>query len=70
MHHLGAKLLLASSAAGGINPTFEICDLMLIKDHIFVPGLAGLSPLTGLTTQFGPRFVSLHDAYDSQLRYL
>jgi len=70
MHHLGAKVLIATSACGGINTAFNVCDFMLVKDHVFMPGLAGFSPLVGLDERFGPRFVSLHDAYDGELRKL
>lgn len=43
---------------------------MVIKDHIFMPGLTGFSPLVGLNDpRFGARFVSVHDAYDKTLRY-
>ncbi|VDD91568.1 unnamed protein product [Enterobius vermicularis] len=69
MHLLGVKTLIASNAAGGINQNFEYGDLMLIKDHIFLPGLAGFSPLVGSNDpRFGARFVSVHAAYDVQLR--
>jgi purine-nucleoside phosphorylase len=43
MHGLGAKTLIVSNAAGGINPQFLVGDVMLIEDHIqlmFLPGLA------------------------------
>lgn len=54
---------------GGVNPAFNFGDLMLIKDHIFMPGLCGFGPLVGLNDpRFGPRFVSVHDAYDIDLR--
>lgn len=36
-----------------------------------MPALSGLSPLVGLNDpRFGERFVSLHDAYDRELRRL
>uniref|UniRef100_A0A7E4W760 Purine nucleoside phosphorylase n=1 Tax=Panagrellus redivivus TaxID=6233 RepID=A0A7E4W760_PANRE len=71
MHQLGVKNLIVSNAAGGVNPKFNYGDLMLIKDHIFMPGLCGFSPLVGVNDpRFGPRFVSIHDAYDRQLRQL
>lgn len=82
---LGVRTLLVSNAAGGINPNFGTAsssiklqwshlafgDLMLLKDHIFMPGLCGLGPLVGLNDpRFGPRFVSVHDAYDIELRFV
>ncbi|KAI1710623.1 phosphorylase superfamily domain-containing protein [Ditylenchus destructor] len=69
MHLLGVKTLIISNAAGGVNSKLQYGDLMLIKDHIFMPGLSGFSPLVGLNDpRFGPRFVSVHDAYDKNLR--
>jgi purine-nucleoside phosphorylase len=71
MHMLGVKTLIVSNAAGGVNAKYRNGDLMLIKDHIFMPGLSGFSPLVGLNdTRFGARFVSMHDAYDRGLRRL
>uniref|UniRef100_A0A0N5A3S8 Purine nucleoside phosphorylase n=1 Tax=Parastrongyloides trichosuri TaxID=131310 RepID=A0A0N5A3S8_PARTI len=70
-HLLGVKTLIVSNAAGGINADFEYGDLMIIKDHIFMPGLIGFSPLVGLKDpRFGATFVSVHDAYDYNLRKL
>ncbi|KAK0399887.1 hypothetical protein QR680_003257 [Steinernema hermaphroditum] len=69
MHLLGVKTLIVSNAAGGINEKFQYGDLMLLKDHIFLPALAGFSPLVGANDpRFGQRFVSVHDAYDIKLR--
>ncbi|MBQ7663972.1 MAG: purine-nucleoside phosphorylase, partial [Bacteroidaceae bacterium] len=34
MYELGIKNLFVSNASGGMNPDFEIGDLMLITDHI------------------------------------
>jgi purine-nucleoside phosphorylase len=66
---LGVRTLIVSNAAGGINPALKLGDLMILKDHVFLPGLMGHSPLVGIKDpRFGPRFVSLHDAYDHGLR--
>ncbi|KAI3411987.1 hypothetical protein GPALN_002041 [Globodera pallida] len=66
---LGVRTIIVSNAAGGLNGEFQMGDLMVIKDHIFMPGLSGHSPLIGLTDpRFGSRFVSLHNAYDKELR--
>uniref|UniRef100_A0A158Q8G0 Purine nucleoside phosphorylase n=1 Tax=Elaeophora elaphi TaxID=1147741 RepID=A0A158Q8G0_9BILA len=71
LHLLGVETLLVSNAAGGLNSNFKVGDLMIIKDHLFLPGLAGFSPFVGPHDQrFGERFVSLHEAYDSKLRKL
>ena len=34
MKQLGVKTLFVSNAAGGMNPTFKVGDLMVIRDHI------------------------------------
>lgn len=68
---LGCDTLIVTNAAGGLNPHFVPGDLMLISDHIFLAGMAGLSPLVGAhDPQLGPRFVDLGQAYDSRLREL
>ncbi|HEX6511852.1 MAG TPA: purine-nucleoside phosphorylase [Chloroflexota bacterium] len=71
LHALGATALLVSNAAGGLNLDFQAGDLMLIRDHIFLPGLAGHNPLTGPNDDsLGPRFPSMAGAYDEALRAL
>ncbi len=35
------------SAAGGINKEYSVGDIMLIKDHLNFPNLAGNNPLIG-----------------------
>lgn len=69
MHFLGVHTLILSNAAGGIDPTYRIGDLMLINDHINLPGLTGKNPLMGSNDEsIGPRFVGLAQAYDRDLR--
>uniref|UniRef100_A0AC35U6Q8 Purine nucleoside phosphorylase n=1 Tax=Rhabditophanes sp. KR3021 TaxID=114890 RepID=A0AC35U6Q8_9BILA len=71
MRLMGCEMMIVSNAAGGVSDRFTFGDLMLIKDHIFLPGLAGFSPLIGLhDKRFGPTFTSVHDAYDGKLRKL
>lgn len=71
MHMLGAQTLLVTNAAGGVNPTYRPGDFMLIRDHINIPGLAGVNPLIGPNEeQLGPLFPALAHAYDPQLRAL
>ncbi len=64
MKYLGIKNLFVSNASGGVNPDFEIGDLMIITDHIcLVP-----NPLIGKNQpEFGPRFPDMSDAYDKNL---
>ncbi len=67
---IGCDILVVTNAAGGLNTQYNVGDLMLISDHIFLPGLAAMGPLIGdhvLTS--GPRFVDLGECYDSQLRH-
>uniref|UniRef100_A0AAF5DLS9 Purine nucleoside phosphorylase n=1 Tax=Strongyloides stercoralis TaxID=6248 RepID=A0AAF5DLS9_STRER len=66
---LGCKAIIVSNAAGGIPDKVTYGDIMLVKDHIFMPGLSGMSPLVGINDKrFGPTFVSVHDAYDREFR--
>lgn len=44
---LGVKTLIVTNAAGGLNRSYHPGDLMLIKDHLYMPGFAGFSPLYG-----------------------
>ncbi|MEM9952499.1 MAG: purine-nucleoside phosphorylase [Chloroflexota bacterium] len=69
MHLLGIKTLILTNAAGGVDPSFNVGDLMLINDHINLPGLTGNNPLMGPNDDsIGPRFVGLAQAYDRALR--
>ncbi|HPD94496.1 MAG: purine-nucleoside phosphorylase [Bacteroidales bacterium] len=64
MKFLGIKHLFVSNASGGVNPDFEIGDLMIINDHInLLP-----NPLLGPNNnELGPRFPDMHKAYDKEL---
>ena len=64
MRRLGIKTLIVSNASGGVNPDFEIGDLMIINDHInLIP-----NPLIGKNNpEFGPRFPDMSNAYDKKL---
>ncbi len=68
MQRLGAHTLIVTNAAGGVNPDYVPGDLMLITDHINLPGMAGLNPLYGPNIdELGPRFPDMSQAYDRQL---
>ncbi len=63
---LGLGTVVVTNASGGINPAFEPGDVMLIADII---NLSGDNPLTGPNLdRLGPRFVSMTDALDADLR--
>lgn len=71
MHALGIKTVVVTNAAGGINRDFTPGDLMLIKDHINFPGLAGNNPLRGANDdEVGVRFPDMTFPYDPELRKL
>jgi len=64
LHELGIETLFVSNAAGGMNPEFQIGDLMVITDHInFFPE----HPLRGKNFPTGPRFPDMHEAYNKGL---
>ena len=65
MKQLGISHLIISNASGGLNPDFEVSDLMIITDHI---NLLPEHPLRGKNDErFGPRFPDMSDAYDKKL---
>lgn len=65
MHLLGIETLFVSNASGGVNPDFEIGDLMIITDHI---NLFPEHPLRGKNySELGPRFLDMSEAYDKKL---
>jgi purine-nucleoside phosphorylase len=63
MYELGIKNLLVSNAAGGMNPAFHVGDLMVIDDQI---NLFPENPLRGKNFPTGPRFPSMHQAFDPE----
>jgi purine-nucleoside phosphorylase len=68
---LGIEMLFVTNAAGAVNPSYEPGDLMLIKDHVNLIGMAGLNPLRGANLdEFGPRFPDMSQPYDRVLRGL
>lgn len=65
MKQLGVKTLFVSNAAGGMNPTFKVGDLMVIRDHI---NLFPEHPLHGKNyNELGPRFPDMSEAYSKRL---
>lgn len=69
MHFLGITTVILTNAAGGVNPDYRVGELMLIEDHINLPGMVGANPLMGPNDEnIGERFVGLAQAYDRTLR--
>ncbi|XP_075998544.1 purine nucleoside phosphorylase 6 [Genypterus blacodes] len=68
---LGIETLIVTNAAGGLNGSFNVGDIMIIKDHINLPGFAGQNPLCGHNDdRFGVRFPCMSDAFDRELSAL
>ncbi len=65
LHALGARVYIASNAAGGVNRTYEPGDLMLIADHI---NMMFKNPLHGPLQKGDERFPDMADPYARSLR--
>lgn len=65
MKFLGISNLLLSNAAGGVNPSFKVGDLMIITDHI---SQLAPNPLIGTNhKELGPRFPDMSEPYKKNL---
>ena len=63
---LGVKATILTNAAGAVNKSYNIGDIMIVSDHI---KLNGASPLRGKNLDFfGPRFFDVTDMYTKKLR--
>lgn len=62
---LGAKAVLLTNAAGALNTTFGVGELMALSDHI---NLFGTNPLIGPNVEPGPRFPDMTAVYDPAFR--
>lgn len=67
MAALGARTLIVTNAAGGINPAFRAGDLMLIDDHI---NFMFANPLIGPVAPDELRFPDMTEPYDRGLQRL
>uniref|UniRef100_A0A1B0DM50 purine-nucleoside phosphorylase n=1 Tax=Phlebotomus papatasi TaxID=29031 RepID=A0A1B0DM50_PHLPP len=67
----GVSHLIITNAAGGLNPIYNVGDIVVIKDHLNLMGMAGLNPLLGPNDpRFGPRFPAMNHAYNPELRLI
>ncbi len=65
MKALGVETLLVSNASGGMNPAFEVGDLMILTDHLY---LQPEHPLRGKNyEELGPRFPNMNNAYNPEM---
>jgi purine-nucleoside phosphorylase len=66
MGRLGARTVVLTNAAGGLDPSYGAGTLMLISDHL---NLTGQTPLLGPNAdELGPRFPDLTEVYSRRLR--
>ncbi|HEX4957886.1 MAG TPA: purine-nucleoside phosphorylase [Lacibacter sp.] len=65
MKYLGIETLILSNAAGGVNPSYNVGELMIIKDHI---SQFSVNPLIGKNENaFGTRFPDMSEPYSKAL---
>jgi purine-nucleoside phosphorylase len=63
---LGARVVVLTNAAGGLDPSFGPGTLMVIRDHL---NLTGQNPLLGPNADsIGQRFPDMTDAWSARLR--
>lgn len=68
LYALGARTLIITNAAGGLNASYSPGQLVAITDHL---NMTGQNPLEGHNVdELGPRFPDMTDAYDPALRLL
>lgn len=65
MKFLGIERLFVSNASGGVNPAFEVGEIMIQNDHI---NLFPAHPLIGKNfDDLGPRFPDMSEPYDHKM---
>jgi len=66
MHLMGVHTLFYTASSGSTDPAADVGDLVLVTDHI---NFLGVNPLVGDNDErFGPRYPSLENCYDIELR--
>jgi len=65
MKFLGVEKLIVSNASGGVNPNYNVGDIVLVKDHV---NMMPEHPLRGKNDErFGPRFVNMSEPYSKKM---
>ena len=65
MKALGIDILIVTSAVGGMNPQYQLADVLIVEDHI---NLMPDNPLRGVNNDaLGPRFPDMSEPYDREL---
>jgi len=65
MKYLGVEKLVVSNASGGVNSSYNVGDIVLIKDHV---NMMPEHPLRGKNDErFGPRFVNMSEPYSKKM---
>ena len=65
MKFLGVEKLVVSNASGGVNPSYKVGSVVMIRDHI---NMTPEHPLRGKNDErFGPRFVNMSEPYSRKM---
>jgi purine-nucleoside phosphorylase len=71
MRCLSVRICVVTNAAGGLNPDYNVGDVVCVSDHLAIPQLAGKNPLIGPNDdELGPRFPATSNCYPEDLRAL
>lgn len=65
MKFLGVSKLIVSNASGGVNPSYKVGSIVILKDHI---NMMPEHPLRGKNDErFGPRFVNMSEPFSRKM---